>query len=32
MENILSPKINIYRIQRERKKTDTQFQTPTRQR
>jgi hypothetical protein len=32
METILSQKINYYRIQREMKKTDTQIQTPTKQR
>jgi hypothetical protein len=32
MENILPPKINSYRIQREMKKTDTQFQIPTKKR
>jgi hypothetical protein len=32
METILPTKINSYRIQREMKKTDTQMQTPTKQR
>jgi hypothetical protein len=32
METILPPKIIQYRIQRGMKKTDTQFQTPTKQR
>jgi hypothetical protein len=32
MENILPPKITYYRIQREMKKMDTQFQTQTKQR
>jgi hypothetical protein len=32
MEIILPPKINKYKIQREMKKTDTQLQTPTKQR
>jgi hypothetical protein len=32
METILSPKINYYKIQREMKKMDTQFQTQTEQR
>jgi hypothetical protein len=32
VENILPPNINKYRIQRELKKTDTQIQTPTKQR
>jgi hypothetical protein len=32
METILPPKINYYKIQREMKKTDTQIQTPTKQR
>jgi hypothetical protein len=32
MKTILSPRIIYYRIQREMKKIDTQFRTPTRQR
>jgi hypothetical protein len=32
IETILPPKINKYRIQRQMKKMDTQFQTPTKQR
>jgi hypothetical protein len=32
METILSSKIIQYRLQREIKKTDTHFQTPTKQR
>jgi hypothetical protein len=32
METILPLKIIYYRIQRKMKKTDTQFQTPTKQR
>jgi hypothetical protein len=32
METILPAKINQYRIQREMKKTDTQFQSPIKQR
>jgi hypothetical protein len=32
METTLPPKINLYRIQREIKKMDTQFQTPIKQR
>jgi hypothetical protein len=32
METILPSKINLYRIQSEMKKTDTQFQNPTKQR
>jgi hypothetical protein len=31
-ETIFPPKLNLYRIQREMKKTDTQIQTPTKQR